>query len=259
MPTATIHASEHDGSLQNADVKETAKVQNGPMQRNLRRDALQNRIYACLVHISRYSFEGQARLAKDVGVSRSTISRFLRGHTQPSYALVEAVAGALSARAGRRLDPRELVTFDGTYPTGSTCGLLGCSGCLPETAYDVEGCLRAEWHGVSPGEWCRFPEMTGPEMAEADTVVWPRPIRSYPMHLKHLPSNRRCHESSGAGGNCLHPSSAAYIVDTSPSILTPTHAHFKPTQAKPIRSRADPRRRLRVQSVSLSSLTSGYC
>lgn len=178
MPTATVHAPEHDGTLQQVEVEETVKVQNGLLQRRLRRVALQNRIHACLVHISRYSFEGQARLAKDVGVSRSTISRFLRGHTQPSYALVEAVADALSARAGRRLDPRELVTFDGTYPTGSTCGLLGCSGCLPETAYDGEGHLRTEWHGALPGEWCRFPEMSGPEMAD---TVSPDVSRTRPL------------------------------------------------------------------------------
>ena len=173
MPIA-VHAPEHNVLLQDAEVEGTVEVQNGPLQRKLRRATLQNRIHACLVHISRYSFEGQARLAKDAGVSRSTISRFLRGHTQPSYALVEAVAGALSARAGRRLDPRELVTFDGTYPTGSTCGLLGCSGCLLEIAYDGDGCLRAEWHGALPGERCRFPEMSAPEIngpEMADTVA----------------------------------------------------------------------------------------
>lgn len=69
------------------------------------RPLLHNRLPAVMVHISRYAFEGQARLAADVGVSRSTISRFLRGHTSPSYSLVEAVTRALSARLGKALGP----------------------------------------------------------------------------------------------------------------------------------------------------------
>ena len=121
---------------------------------------LHNRIPAVLIHICRYAFEGQARLAADVGVSRSTVSRFLRGHTQPSYALVEAIARALSLRLGKALDPRELVSFDGTYPTGSTCALVGCRGCLPDCAYDADGALHPDWKGQKPGDWSRFPEPT---------------------------------------------------------------------------------------------------
>ncbi len=121
---------------------------------------LHNRIPAVLIHISRYAFEGQARLATDIGVSRSTVSRFLRGHTQPSYALVEAIARALSLRLGKPLDPRELVSFDGTYPTGSTCALVGCRGCLPDRAYDANGDLHPDWKGQKPGNWSRFPEPT---------------------------------------------------------------------------------------------------
>jgi len=128
---------------------------------------LHNRIPAVLIHICRYAFEGQARLAADVGVSRSTVSRFLRGHTQPSYALVEAIARALSLRLGKPLDPRELVSFDGTYPTGSTCALVGCRGCLPDRAYDADGDLHPDWKGQKPGDWSRFPEPTEP-MQSAD-------------------------------------------------------------------------------------------
>ena len=145
------------------------------------RPILHNRIPAVMVHVSRYAFEGQARLAADVGVSRSTISRFLRGHTLPSYALVEAVARALSARAGRPLAPRELVSFDGTYPTPSTCALVGCRGCLPEQAYDSHGELLPEWREAKPGDWSRFPETSSPQ------GVKPEPQRTAVVTSRRMP------------------------------------------------------------------------
>ncbi len=157
------------GKAREADTKRT-----GPT-----RVRLHNRIPAVMLHVSRYSFEGQARLAADVGVSRSTISRFLRGHTLPSYALVEAVARSLSVRLGKPLSPRELVSFDGTYPTASTCALVGCRGCLPEQAYDADGNLLPRWQGAIPGDWSRFPEMPVPEMAVFPMTI-PRTSTSEP-------------------------------------------------------------------------------
>lgn len=152
---------------------------------------LHNRIPAVMLHVSRYSFEGQARLAADVGVSRSTISRFLRGHTLPSYALVEAVARALSTRLGKPLSPRELVSFDGTYPTASTCALVGCRGCLPEQAYDADGNLLPQWQGATPGDWSRFPEMP-----------------SFPMPPQIPASESRRTALSHTAGNSERPSPA---------------------------------------------------
>jgi hypothetical protein len=105
-----------------------------------------NRIAAVMEHVSFYSFQGQARLAADAGVSRSAVSRLLAGKAAPSFSVTVAVTAALERRVGRRFDPRELVSFDGTYPTASVCELCGCRGCLPEVAYDAEARLKPEFH-----------------------------------------------------------------------------------------------------------------
>ncbi len=162
------------------------------------RARLHNRIPAVMLHVSRYSFEGQARLAADVGVSRSTISRFLRGHTLPSYALVEAVARALSVRLGKPLSPRELVSFDGTYPTASTCALVGCRGCLPEQAYDADGNLLPQWQGANPGDWSHFPEMPVFPMAIPRTPTSEPPKTALPgkVETSNRPAPALAHASS---------------------------------------------------------------
>ena len=113
---------------------------------------IHNRIAAILTHIPWYAFEGQARLARDVGVSRSTISRLLAGLSSPSFVLVWAITKAIERRLGKPLDPRELVSLDGTYPTPSVCDLVGCRGCLPDAAYDRAGCLKPEWRHRRPGD-----------------------------------------------------------------------------------------------------------
>jgi transcriptional regulator with XRE-family HTH domain len=112
-----------------------------------------NRIYAVMTHTSRYSIEGPARLATDIGVSRSTISRLLRGKTRPSYHLVQAVTAALETALKRPLDPREVFSLDGAYPTSSACALCGCHGCIPEEAYDRHGNLKPAFRNMKPGDW----------------------------------------------------------------------------------------------------------
>ena len=118
-----------------------------------------NRLRAVLLHIPWYSIEGFARLASDVNVSRSTISRLTGGRQQPSFRLAQAIADAVSFRLGTAVSPRELFSEDGTFPTGSTCDLCGCKGCLPPEAYDERSDrLKSAWKGAKPGEWCRYPE-----------------------------------------------------------------------------------------------------
>ena len=92
---------------------------------------LHNRILALMAHTSRYAFQGETRLAHDAGVSKSAVSRLLRGHSNPSFALVVALTRALEKRVGRPLDPRDLISLDGHYPTATACELAGCKGCLP--------------------------------------------------------------------------------------------------------------------------------
>jgi len=113
-----------------------------------------NRIAAILAHIPRYAFQGPARLARDIGVSRSTIHRLLAGEAAPSFALALAVLTELEKALGRRLDFRDLISFDGIYPTKSVCDLCGCRGCLPPGAWDEERDeVKPEFRGVRSKEW----------------------------------------------------------------------------------------------------------
>jgi hypothetical protein len=67
------------------------------------------------------------------------------------------VVAALEDELGFRLDPRELVSLDGRYPTESVCELVGCPGCLPDEAYNEDGSLRPEYEDVPPGQWSAGP------------------------------------------------------------------------------------------------------
>ena len=120
---------------------------------------VRNRIRAVLKHTRRYAFRPQSRLAQDVGVARSTISRLLRNQARPGLPLILAITEALEKDLERALDPRELVRFDGLpWPTASVCQLCGCPGCLPDEAYDPDGRRRPEWKDVLPGHWSDLPD-----------------------------------------------------------------------------------------------------
>ena len=93
---------------------------------------VQNRVPVLLVHIPKLSIRGQARLASEVGVSRSTVSRLVNGKINPSYRLARGVTSALERFLGRPLDMRDVFSTDGTYLTPSGCALCRCGGCLPE-------------------------------------------------------------------------------------------------------------------------------
>ncbi|HEY3412819.1 MAG TPA: helix-turn-helix transcriptional regulator [Armatimonadota bacterium] len=112
-----------------------------------------NRIAAIMLHTSRYAFEGQARLAADAGISRSAVSRVLSGFSEPSVYVLLAITGALEIETGRRIDVRDLISADGTYPTPFVCDVVGCMGCLPEQALDEHGNRQPEYAGVKPGQW----------------------------------------------------------------------------------------------------------
>ncbi|MGC4044869.1 MAG: helix-turn-helix transcriptional regulator [Armatimonas sp.] len=124
---------------------------------------LSNRLRAVLLHVPYYSIEGNARLAKDAGLSPSTISRIMRGKAAPSYAAMSAITAAVSRRTKKPMDARELFTTDGTYPTGSTCQLMECRGCFPPEAWQ-EGSdrLHPTWKRQRPGEWSTYPSSSIP-------------------------------------------------------------------------------------------------
>jgi transcriptional regulator with XRE-family HTH domain len=111
-----------------------------------------NRILEIMAHTTRYAFKGESRLAADAGVSKSAVCRLVNGESSPSFAVVTALTGVLEKQVGKTLDPRELISFDGTYPTASVCELVDCRGCLPAEAYDEDDTLRPEFQGVRPGE-----------------------------------------------------------------------------------------------------------
>lgn len=106
-----------------------------------------------MVHTTRYSFKGETRLARDAGVSKSAVCRLLNGHSSPSFALVVALTRALEKQLGRVLDPREVVSTDGSYPTASACELCNCKGCLPDSVYGPDNNLKAEYRHLKPGAW----------------------------------------------------------------------------------------------------------
>jgi len=93
-----------------------------------------HRLQAVMAHSNRYAFDGASRLARDVGVTPSAISRILSGQRHPSFALMMAITETLEKEMGRTLDPRELMTFSGVYPTPSVCDLCGCKGCAYSTS-----------------------------------------------------------------------------------------------------------------------------
>jgi hypothetical protein len=121
-----------------------------------------NRLWAVLLHVPYYSSEGLARLSEDTGFSKSALSRLARGQSQPTPFLMRSIVEAISKRSRQRLATAEIFSSDGTYPTPSTCALLGCSGCFPPGAWNENtDTLRRKWKHQKPGDWCRFPLAKG--------------------------------------------------------------------------------------------------
>lgn len=125
-----------------------------PLTARLPQRPLHNRVGAIMLHIPWYTFRGQVRLARDVGVSRSTVCRLLSGKSAPSYPVMAGVVAALSHRLNRSLELSEVFSPDGAFPTASVCELCGCGGCLPAQAYDKDAdTLRPEYRNVRSGAW----------------------------------------------------------------------------------------------------------
>lgn len=99
-------------------------IPQSPIQRHI-----SQRIHAVMAHTTRYAFDGVSRLAEDVGVSKSAIYRILQGKRSPSFSLMIAITQALEKELKRPIDPRELMTVSGQYPTPNVCDLCGCLGC----------------------------------------------------------------------------------------------------------------------------------
>lgn len=112
-----------------------------------------NRLAAVMVHTRRYAFLGRSRLAADAGISRSALGRLMAGRTRATYSTITKLARILEKEIGRKLDPRELVSEDGQYPTPYICDLVGCAGCLPEQTESKELAVRKYFRALQRGSW----------------------------------------------------------------------------------------------------------
>lgn len=133
-----------------------ADVSNPRKTSAVQQPIVHNRIVAIMAHTTRYAFRGESRLADDAGISRSALCRLINGQTSPSFAVVSTITRALSKALGTALNPHDVISMDGTYPTASVCVLAGCRGCLPDEAYDEDDNLKPEYRNVKPGHWHPF-------------------------------------------------------------------------------------------------------
>ena len=109
-------------------------------------------VRAFMEHSKRYAFMGEVRLAKDCGVSASAICRLIGGYSSPSFAMVERLTGAFEQEFKQRIDPREIASVDGQFPTATVCALVGCKGCTPQGAWNSDDTLKAEYATRYPND-----------------------------------------------------------------------------------------------------------
>jgi predicted transcriptional regulator len=68
-----------------------------------------NHLPHLLEEIPDYWFHGpQRKFAQDAGVTESTLSRILRGDTNPRYVDICRIVALLEKKLGRRIDPRDV-------------------------------------------------------------------------------------------------------------------------------------------------------
>lgn len=68
-----------------------------------------NRLPVFLAQIQDYWFHGpQRKFARDAGISESTLSRIVRGVTNPRYGDICKIVALLEKKLGRKIDPREV-------------------------------------------------------------------------------------------------------------------------------------------------------
>lgn len=110
-----------------------------------------NRVRAIMIHLPRYWSMGASVLARDVGVSKSTISHLLRGKSNPLYSTASRVVKGLESQLGFPLNHEEVFSTDGSYPTPYVCMLVGCRGCSAEALLDSGRQLRPGFPRIERG------------------------------------------------------------------------------------------------------------
>ena len=83
-----------------------------------------NRISDFLSYINR-SGETPFSLARETGLPRVTLCRIIKGAVCPDFVTVAIITEAIERRIGKRLDPRELIAFNGEFLTPNLDDLLG--------------------------------------------------------------------------------------------------------------------------------------
>ena len=106
---------------------------------------VENRIRQFMEHSSRYAFMGEARLAKDCGVSDAAICRLLIGYSSPSFAMMSKITQVFEKEFKQSIDPRELASIDGQFPSPTVCEIVGCKGCSPQSAWNEDDTMKPEY------------------------------------------------------------------------------------------------------------------
>jgi len=88
-----------------------------------------NRLGVILAHTDRYAFDPATRLAKDTGLSYTTIYNIIHGLNGPSYYTAIKITEALEKALKRKLDPRDIVSICERFPTPVVCKLTKCTRC----------------------------------------------------------------------------------------------------------------------------------
>lgn len=96
----------------------------GPHSPKARLPKNYNRIQEILALLHETNLLTERKLARDCGVSVSQLNRVRRGECVPSFFFMWALARSLERHVGRPIDPRDLLNFDGTYPTSCLHDLL---------------------------------------------------------------------------------------------------------------------------------------
>lgn len=99
------------------------------MKNQIKVKKIYNRLGAIMAHTDRYAFDPAVRLARDTGLSYTTIYNILHGLNGPSYYTAIKITEALEKALKRKLDPREIVTISEKFPTPVVCKLTKCTGC----------------------------------------------------------------------------------------------------------------------------------
>lgn len=86
----------------------------------------QNRISDFLSYINQSS-ETPFSLARETGLPRVTLRRIINGTVCPDFLTVAIITASIERQIRKRLDPREIVAFNGEFLTPDLDDLLGAT------------------------------------------------------------------------------------------------------------------------------------